>query len=59
MYGPARQYQNLLDDIERQLNRIKTEIAPEMGAEIQRHLNRILADVADTRYSKNKMFDED
>jgi len=34
MYGPTRQYQNLLEDIMRQTPRIKTEIAPEMAPEM-------------------------
>lgn len=52
MSQATRQYQVLLDDIKHQLNRIKTdkapEMAPEIGAEIQRHLNRVLADVAES-----------
>jgi len=41
----GQSYGSLLADIMRQLNRTRTEISPEMGAEIQRHLNRVPADV--------------
>jgi hypothetical protein len=52
MYEPLRQYDALLADIKRQISRIKIEISPweamEIGNEIQSHLNRVMADVAES-----------
>lgn len=51
MYEPLRQYDALLADIKRKISRIKSELPPnealEMGNEVQRHLNRVMADVTE------------
>lgn len=63
MYSPIRDYDALLADIKRQLTRIKTELSPtqalEMGNEVQRHLNRVMADVqeqANATYDYDEMW---
>jgi hypothetical protein len=42
----------LLSDIKRQLSRVKTEVTPlhgfELCKEVQSHLNRVMADVAES-----------
>lgn len=52
MHPALKQYDALLIDIKNQISRIKTELAPqaalEMGNELQRHLNGVLADVAES-----------
>jgi hypothetical protein len=54
MHPALKHYDQVLADIKGQISRIKTEITPiaalEMGNEIQRHLNSVLADIAESMY---------
>ena len=54
MHPALKHYDAVLVDIKIQISRIKTELAPlaalEMGNEIQRHLNSVLADIAESMY---------
>jgi len=56
MTPEQKHYDDLLDDVCRAINRLKSELSPysglTMAQEVQRHLNRVVADLNEQRYNE-------